>query len=210
MNCRTRHDPSRLFKFVILFGLMVALLVTELCCTPYVLDSADFVIQPGLGIPGICEVGMTPRDLKRRNRDLKTVDYGVCWRQRLWSRWKYGRYFAVIPSLGAIAVIERRHVYSISFYFRSFHHPYLSGLRIDNPFQGRVKGRNQNISVGELYKEQIEAEFGVPEYRYYGIRSFEELMYFDKGINFSLSSNVIENIYVSAPKTVSVSGIPTL
>lgn len=182
--------------------------------SPKVIDSSNLVIQPGLGISNLCEVGMTFTEIKKATGDATTrgSHYDPFWRRPL-GTWGRGD-FVLVPSLGVIAPIgENQPTAAIWFYVRPHREPLISGLEIDNPFRGKL-GDNLSFKDRPVGKLEVEKVFGsvsefatngahALEFRKKGERfcerlrdSVEELWYPDQGVAFRLTSNVVTSLRV--------------
>jgi hypothetical protein len=188
--------------------------------TPTFKDSADLVVQPGVGISNICQLGMTFTELKRQARGASThgffdEEFSWDWVQALGK----GR-LALFPSLGAIAPVQgKQPIWFIEFHVRQYRHPMIAALRIEAPFRGKV-GPNLTFAEGEVSKAQVEQVFGpvsavltnsaeALDYRKQG-KSFVEplndaevkVWYPKKGISFIVRSNVVILFHIYQPTGV--------
>ena len=179
-----------------------------------VVDTSVLVVQPGVGISNVCEVGMTFSQIRRAAGDATThgiYDDSVSWR-RLESG---GRgLFVLVPSLAAIAPIgENQPTALIEFYVRPYQASMIPGLEIREPFRGKL-GDRLSFKNRPVSKPEVEGVFGsvgqvaanpaeALEFRKKGERfiqqrgnGVEELWYPDKGVAVVCTSNVVTSFQV--------------
>lgn len=120
-------------------------------------DSRAVVLQPGRGMTNACEIGMTTKQVAQVFGD--TSFHGINEDAGL-SKRTAGSRFMLIPALGAVAVFESDHQIShLNFHIRSYRHPAIAGLVIDDPFRGRL-GANLDFGTGRVTRDEVEAAFG--------------------------------------------------
>src|SRR5688572_13808898 len=93
------------FSRTIIAVVLVCGLVLACRKPPKVFDNSNLVVQPGLGISNVCQIGMTFAQIKRATGDATTHGrhYDSFWKRPLGS-WGRGD-FVLVRSLGAIAAI---------------------------------------------------------------------------------------------------------
>jgi hypothetical protein len=193
------------------------LLTIALCCccsrknNP--VESRDLVVAPGRGISGLCELGMTPQELKRAGSV-------VCHSGTDESRWPWPKQNAplrlLLPSLGAIVYLDsRRPAALIEFHVQECRMPDLLDVDGARLFRGRIEA-GPSFREGPVTKEAVEALFGRLPGSTGGTftamcldsgRSFcqtwadgsAQMNYFDKGINFCIHSNAVTSFQVYPP-----------
>src|ERR1043166_8214062 len=122
-------------------------------------DSSTLVVQPGCGIPKVCEVGMSFAELQEATDDAST--HGLYDRDR-WSLKKFTHErFVLVPSLGVIGVPERKGALPLlTFYVQPYDSSITSpGLAVTNPFRGRL-GSQLSFSNRIVSRKEVETAFG--------------------------------------------------
>lgn len=208
-----RHCPTncQLLVSVVLVG---ALMGCGRASRP--VESRAVVLQPGRGMTNACEIGMTTKQVARVFGDtsIHGIDAAVGLSKRT-----AGSRFMLIPALGAVAVVESDDQIShLSFHTRSYRHPAIAGLMVDEPFRGRL-GASLDFGTGRVTRDAVEAAFGKLERGstnaadYGALRlarepfwitagdTDEELWYEKYGVTFTVQSNevVAFSIYRTVP-----------
>jgi hypothetical protein len=177
------------------------------------MDVSKVVIIPGRGIPGICEIGMSFKELENRNSVVTfTSSDSCCW----WNDWRSGR-FALAQSLGAVIFFEGKDmpIRQIDFYVSPYNSVTIPGIQITHPFSGRLADDLQ-FDKGLVARSEVEKHFGKLDLvetnaAYFGQRwrakkpccfkradNVDELWYFDKGVTFIIQSNVVTSFRIYA------------
>ncbi|HWN94186.1 MAG TPA: hypothetical protein VNT99_04070 [Methylomirabilota bacterium] len=154
-------------------------------------DSSKIVVEPGRGVPKVCELGMTFREIKRATGEATT--HGLY--DRSWSlkRLTQERYL-LVPTLGVIGIPGEKGGWELL----TFHvQPYDSsisspGLVVNSPFRGSVANRlsfnNRSVS-----RKEVEAAFGTVTQG--STNSSQSLKHIDKTQPFFIRSENVETFY---------------
>jgi hypothetical protein len=189
-------------------------------CRPVTVESSRITVVPGLGIPGLLQVGMTTQQVRNRARDLvvRKLEY-------------VGTYAYAIPSLGVQWHQETETDKLYELHFLTNPDVFTNGLSTDvgTPFRGNVAGGLSFRSATSVDRTKVLAVFGEPSV-IYDIRAgppfpptiinmawrtntssmavltganSEVLYYPARGINFGLDHGVVFNfsIYPKAEPT---------
>jgi hypothetical protein len=123
-------------------------------CGPRFRDSSALVITPGLGISNVIEIGMSPREVDHRTRDLQL------------SRLEYvGTYSANVPSLGAQwpQATATGSLYTIDFLVKSDAWPSTTFTNGLIPFCGAVDGGLSFAGNKSVIRSEVVGVFGEPD-----------------------------------------------
>ena len=181
---------------------------------PRITDSSTLVVQPGRGIPDVCEIGMSFAELQRATGDATT--HGMYDRER-WSFKKLTHdRFVLVSSLGVVGVPEQKGVLPLL----TFHvQPYdssatIPGLVVTQPFRGHL-GSHLSFSNRIVSREDVELAFGAVTQSLTNFADFprlpdtnqpfsfrgEKLYYRRLGLIFTLKSNTVTDFSVYRPHT---------
>jgi hypothetical protein len=175
-------------------------------------DTSTMVIEPGRGLPGVCELGMTLAQVQNRTPVLIPRFRGEAWMKRTWT----GGRPVIVPALGVIGSFDSdKRIKRIMFYVQPYKEAadiFYPLISIDQPFRGSVRG---GLSFADIpvTKQQVEAFFGkLPSLtRAEAFQDgqltngsvcitseggWEELRYRNKGIAFIVQSNVVGVIVI--------------
>jgi hypothetical protein len=178
-------------------------------------DTSTVVVEPGRGIPKLCEVGMSFSQIKRAIGEGST--HGLYDRDR----WNLKRLtqekFVLFPSLGVIGVPEQKGgLPLLTFYVQPYDSSITSpGLTVTRPFRGRL-GSHLSFSNHVVSRREVEVAFGVvtqgltnssqsldhidKTQPYFNRRgNEEELYYYHLGLRFSLRDDAVSSFSVCKP-----------
>jgi hypothetical protein len=181
--------------------------------TARIADSSIVVAQPGRGIPGVCEVGMSFAELQKATGDAST--HGLYDRE-LWSlrRVTHER-FVLVPSLGVIGIPEQEGALRRLTFYVQPHDSSISipGLVVTRPFRGSL-GNRLSFSNGNASRKEVEEAFGPVTQDITNYADFaklpdknqpfsfrgETLHYIRLGLDFDLKSNEVTAFSVYEPR----------
>ena len=178
-------------------------------------DSSTIVVEPGRGVPKVCEVGMSFSEIKEAIGDGST--HGLHDRDR-WSLKRLNQErFVVFPSLGVIGVPESKGgLPLLTFYVQPYDSSISSpGLSVTRPFRGRL-GSHLSFSNHVVSRREVEIAFGVvtqgltnssqsldhldKAQPFFSRRGNEEDLYYHHlGLRFSLKDNAVTSFSVCKP-----------
>lgn len=194
--------------------LMVGCLMVGCRKAPTILDNSVIVVQPGVGISNLCELGMTFSQIKKRIGGAST--HGYYDNTFSWRRFTDGRRgrFALIPSLGAVAPLGNGEpVAYVTFFLRPYRDSQFPGLNVLEPFQGKLNNglsfKDRTVSKVEVEKlfgnvskvatnaaEGTQLRLKGQRFSYLRGDNSEDLWYPEQGISFNLASNVVTSFQV--------------
>ncbi len=185
--------------------------------SPTIADNSAIVVQPGVGIANVCEIGMDFSQIRMATGDATTqgiYDGSLSWR-RLASHGR-GR-FMLVPSLGAIAAIGIDESISlVEFYVRPHKEKIVSGLEVSTPFRGSL-GKLLSFKDSVVSNRQVETIFGsvtqvatnAAEALVFRRNSqafvhrrgdgVEEIWYPTRGVAFVFETNVVTSFQIYKP-----------
>ena len=176
-------------------------------------DTSQTVVEPGRGIPKVCEIGMSFSDIKRATGNANT--HGLYDRKP----WNFKRLaqerFLLVPSLGVIGIPEQNgRLGLLTFYVQPFDSSFtIPSLVITNPFRGNLSSQ-LSFSNHVVNRQQVEAAFGyvtwdITNYaellnapdktKPFSVRG-EELHYPRLGLSFGLKNDTVTFFSVSKPQ----------
>ena len=178
-------------------------------------SQAAVSVEPGLGVLGICELGMTMSDLREHIDDFRLISWSP---QPSFSKSLFG----VVPSLGAILYLEKeKPLHLIEFRVTPYDSEVIHGLKITHPFRGKIKDSvtftDKGVTKDEIthYHGQIDliAVSYVDENTHKGEafrimfpNNEEELWYLKQGIKFKIKSGVVVSFSVFPRRNVEKQG----
>ena len=190
---------------------LAALLLSSCRQQPEPLTHGAIVVQPGRGVPDVCELGMTLTQLRRLSPGVTVYTLG--------KRGYRSAAFIVIPSMGAVATIpsgnKRESISCIDFHTKVYEHGAMPGVEIRAPFKGWL-GDRLTFSGGPVTSRDVESAFGVVSnsipnfedraraagdgqpYRWTTPWGTEQLVYIGTGLLFELQSNEVVRFSVGA------------
>jgi hypothetical protein len=183
--------------------------------TPRIADRSKIVVQPGRGVPKVCEVGMSFAEIRKATGEAST--HGLYDRDRInLKRFTHGR-FVLVPSLGVIGIPEQKGVIPLLTFYVQPHDSSITmpGLVVTRPFRGSIAG-GLSFSNHVVNRKEIETAFGVvtqgltsstqsldsldktrPFFNRRG--SHETLYYHHLGLSFDLENDTVTSFSVSKP-----------
>jgi len=173
------------------------------------------VVEPGRGVPKVCEVGMNFAAIRKATGEAST--HGLYDRD-LWSLKRLTQQrFVLVPSLGAIGVPEQKGgVPLLTFYVHQYDSSITSpGLVVTRPFRGGL-GSQLSFSNHVVSRKEVEAAYGpvrqdVTNYAQvlpladksqpFSFRG-EKLHYPRLGLSFDLQNDAVISFSVWKPMTI--------
>jgi hypothetical protein len=195
-------------------GSWVVICLAMASCSPGVQCDPlpEWTVFPGVGIPNVCQLGMTAEEVCKTNKGAVSICLtGQEWRSEC---------SLVVPSTAAIGHIPSGNptepIETITFYTQPYKHGVIAGVEINVPFRGKIN-QGPSFGQGSVRRRDIENCFGVINNHATNLVAIsalsqtrqpfwwsspwgtDELWYPDKGISFSLRSNVVISLEVFRP-----------
>ncbi len=184
---------------------------------PTITDNSVIVVQPGLGVSNICELGMSFSQIQKATGDAtKHGIYDGSWSWKRLSSPGRGE-FVLVPSLGAIAATGNDEPVSlVEFYVQPHKEKLILSLEVSKPFRGSV-GARISFKDAAVSNQQVEAIFGITSrvvtnaaealvfrrkrqaFVHGRGNGVEELWYPTEGVSFVLKSNVVTSFQIFKP-----------
>ena len=195
---------------------VVCILITLGCNHDTTVEfGSNLCFEPGLGVRNVCEIGMTLSQIKKGVNSVST--FSSSGKESLLNRWKKGRY-ALIPSLSAVTFLGTNQPISIiDVYVVPFESKSIPGLKITQPFIGKIKD-GPSFEERDVTRTEVESIYGVidcniqdvnksaetllAQKSYYIERTdgVVELWYLDQGVAFITESNVVTSFKIVPKK----------
>jgi hypothetical protein len=156
----SRLHVSRIFLTFLLICVLISGCGKSAGPSPAITDTSKLVVQPGRGIPKVCEIGMSFNDVRKVTGDASK--HGIYDRDRFSLRRLTQEKFVLVPSLGVIGVPERKgSLPLLTFYVQPYDSSItIPGLKVTNPFRGSI-GTNLSFSSNTVSRKDVEMNFGV-------------------------------------------------
>ena len=163
------------------------------------------MVEPGRGVPEVCEIGMSFAEIKRATGEASIHML----------KWRDTSRFVLVPSLGVIGIHEQKDgVRLLTFYVQSYDSSTTApGLAITNPFRGSLS-TNLSFRNGTVSRKEVEAAFGLvmqgitngadfsnlpDKTKPFSVRG-ETLHYPCLGLSFDLKNDNVESVTVRKPQ----------
>jgi hypothetical protein len=184
---------------------------------PRITDNSVIVVQPGLGVSNICEIGMSFSQIQRATGDAtKHGIYDGSWSWKRLSSLGRGE-FVLVPSLGAVAATGSDEPVSlVEFYVQPHKEKLIPALEVSKPFRGSL-GTSISFKDAAISNQQVETIFGTTSrvatnaaealafrrssqsFVHRRGERIEELWYPSAGMAFVLKSNVVTSFQIFKP-----------
>lgn len=174
-------------------------------------SQAEVTVESGVGVPGLCELGMMMPDIQRCMDDFRLIAWSP---QPSFPKSLFG----VVPSLGAILYLEEGEPLGlIEFQVVPYKSEVIEGLEIPHPFRGKiidsVTFTDEGVTKSEVthYHGRIElhaisyADENTHKGEPFSIifpDNEEELWYPEQGIKFKTMSDVVVSFSIFPRKSV--------
>lgn len=171
----------------------------------------DVTVEPGVGVSGLCELGMTVSDIQKCMDDFRLIAWSPAESCSM-------TFFGIVPSLGAILYLEEGEpLRLIEFRVAPFKIEVIQGLNISNPFRGKIKNSvvftDKGVTKNEVTNHHGRIELQAISYVDEATRKGkpfsvmfpndeEELWYLEQGIKFTTVSNVVVSFSIYPRKSV--------